>query len=206
MWLINSFCIAKLRMVKAVCSYGIAVNLWRMNVEITAPAKPVWMVMWLVFSNFFAAIRHVCLCLLLAESELTRTCPHLHPRSMYHSWPRIYGPQGVETKGMERDDMVGLCKTSLDPFCSVCSTVQSVASWRYLTGLSEICFTYSFRVSWWVHSHLSLEGHPQPTQLAEPLPSPAGLGYEAGNTVGSYSKVYCSKGYSIKMYYYLAQY
>lgn len=61
----SSFLVAKVRMVKAVCSHGVAVNLWRMNVEINAPAKPVWMMMmmmWFVFSNFFAAIRCGCLC------------------------------------------------------------------------------------------------------------------------------------------------
>lgn len=51
-------------------------------------------------------------------------CPHLHPRSMDHSWPRIHVPQGVEHKGMERDDRVCVCKASFDLFCNICSTVS----------------------------------------------------------------------------------
>lgn len=53
----NKLLIAKLRMVKAGCAHGIAGNPWRMNVEIIAPAKPVWMVVWLVLGDSFAAIR-----------------------------------------------------------------------------------------------------------------------------------------------------
>lgn len=65
MWLLktvskaSSFFIAKLGLVKAVCSHSEPLECECRN----SPATAVWMEMWLVFSNlFFAAIRCVCLC------------------------------------------------------------------------------------------------------------------------------------------------
>lgn len=107
----------------------------------------------------------VCLCqvlfFLLGESELTRTFPHLHPRSVEPSWPGIPVPGGVGNKGMERDDRgLFVQNPSWIPFCNICSTVAVISQLKRLGRFFVKAASLPLG-GFLVIPQLSLEDHPQ---------------------------------------------